>query len=189
MKAVVELYWAGYAISTPGVPLKALLAALPLALLAMIATIVLSGAMSDFVGHPKLLLSSSLFITGAMVVPLSYLFEYARYPHRVWPLTMFHFLFFGLLCGIQQGCFPALVTGAFSPTSRCTGVSLAYSISRFLAVVLFFFVVMHGKSGGEKKCSNKHLSRYPMVVDGEIYLVVTSLISAVSALALPVSSM
>jgi len=68
MRAIVVLRWAGYTINHSNVPFNALLASVPMAWVAMLATIMVSGALSDVVGRCKLL-CAYLLATGLLVFP------------------------------------------------------------------------------------------------------------------------
>jgi len=191
MRAIVVLRWAGYTINHSSVPFDALLASVPMAWVTMVATIMVSGALSDVVGRPKLL-CAYLLATGLLVFPLLSLFQYAYYPSRMWPLTAFHFLFFGVLCGLQQGCFPALLGDIFPAPIRCTGICVTYSISRFLGILVLVLVltIYTDQRGGEAEqitSSHMDLSSYSSLNTG-ICLVAACLVSAVSSLLVPVSS-
>jgi len=186
MRVMVTFWWAGYSIVNPlRVPLHALLTSIPVAWITMIVTIVLTGALSDVIGRRKLQ-SFSQILTGVSILPLFYLLRYTQYPFRMWPLRAFHFIFFGLLCGVQQGCFPALLADIREAPSRCTGLCLAYSLSRLLAATVLYLIVIRGVKEEHASSNDDDLTRYSMV-DTAAYLVVASFVSAISTLLVPVS--
>ena len=183
---VLFLPWGSiYVFNPPNIPYSTLLNSITMAGVVMAGTTMMSGMLGDLVGRRKVMVVTQL-LTGLLVFPVFSLLRRTHYPSRMWPLTLFHALFFGVLNGFQQGCYPALLADIFPPPIRCTGVSVAYGLSRIPASA-FFLVIMSHVDDSPSSYDPEGITKRDTMRNIGFYLVAGSLVGALFTMVVPVS--
>ena len=155
----------------------------------MVMAIIASGALGDIVGRRKIVCTAQI-LTGVSILPLFLLLLYTNVPGRIWPLTVFHMIIFGLLSGAQQGSFPALLSDVFPPPIRCTGVSVVWALSRIpsSAILITIMPGMLNMERWSQMLESKDVFWRSSLCNLGIAIMIVSLISAISTILVPVSS-
>jgi len=131
---------ATYALNPLNVPYELLLHSITIGAVVMVGSVVMFGWLGDVLGRRKVMVAAQIS-TGLLVFPLLSLLRRTQYPTCMWSLTLFHVLFFGVLSGALQGCYPALLADIFPAPIRCTGVAVANSLSRIPSSACFLIII------------------------------------------------
>lgn len=173
---------------THGIPMEALLNSLSIATVVQAVFTIVGGWLGDRVGRRKLYSIASLLLGGCTLFYFHALFRAAT-PTRVYPIYVANILYIGVLYGILQGAFPALLCEIFPENVRYSGVSFLYQVSRVYSSGIWPYISKALLAAGRgSKFEYTKLENRQNPIGLVFYISALALVSAASVLMIEIYS-